>query len=170
MPQATMCDGFECDGSSALKVSRRDLTLLDGYVTPVPEVPSRACVNRLSLGQLVASFVAGAAVVLMLCAVSFFTSDGISAREGQALETTPATSITVHGGDSLWSLPRSIPRWGIPPRRLSPGSRLVTLSIPPTYRRARPSSFPRRLQRPKTCLSDSTTFHSWDECQCMSLL
>jgi len=112
MPQATMCDGFACDGSSALKVSRRDLTLLDGYVTPVPEVPSRACVSRLSLGQLVASFVAGAAVVLMLCAVSIFVSSGISARQGQALETIPATSVTVRGGDSLWSLAEEHPVMG----------------------------------------------------------
>lgn len=79
---------------------------------PAKEFGSRACVNRLSLGQLAVSLVAGAAVVLMLCAAFLFVSAGISARQGQALETIPTISVTVHGGDSLWSLAEEHPVTG----------------------------------------------------------
>lgn len=109
MSQTAMRDSFGCDGSLALEVSRRDLTLLDGYAAPESEASSGARADRLSLGQFAVSLVAAAAVVLMLCAASLFVSAGVSARQGEALETIPTASIIVRSGDSLWSLAEEHP-------------------------------------------------------------
>jgi len=119
-----MYDSFGCDGSSALKASRRELTLLDGYETSGSEVLPRstarsvrrsnqnARIDRLSLGQLVVSLVASAAVVLMLCLAFLFASAGVSARQSQALDTIPTASVVVRSGDSLWSLAEGHPVTG----------------------------------------------------------
>ena len=103
-----MYDSFGCDGSSALKASRRELTLLDGYETSGSEVLPRstarsvrrsnqnARIDRLSLGQLVVSLVASAAVVLML--PRSLCGDGISTIISGFLGGPPTTTYAENIG------------------------------------------------------------------------
>ena len=121
MSQTTVYEYFGCEGSSALKPSYRELVLVDGRDSSEvlagqrrpPRVQSRSAASgrpeRLTLGQLVLSLVVGAAVVIALCMTFFSSSSEVSSHQAAALESIPATSVVVHGGDSIWSLAEAHP-------------------------------------------------------------
>ena len=121
MSQTMVYGYFGCEGSSALKPSYRELVLVDGRgstgVLSGQRRPSRAQSRpaaserpeRLALGQLALSLGVGAALVIALCMTFLSVSSEVASRQASALESIPATSVVVHGGDSVWSLAEAHP-------------------------------------------------------------